>query len=690
MITQSSGERAQVCLISPPFQYAQGPSLALGLLKAALLEDGISCHVDYADMYMLHILGIDNHLLFNSGSMVEYLGEYVFCRAAGITPEYDLEKLAALCAEKGKTMGIPELEAFLTQAQQIAEEQVERTVQRVLAYGPGIVGVTSCFQQRNAAIAICRRIKQLRPEVVTLMGGANCFGRAGIGILREFPWVDYVFFGESDDIFAPVCRSILEGTEAPLPYGVLKQGDPLPEVPPHRIVTNLDALPYPNFDEYFEMLTKEEGRYLLSVSSQGRGVFQELTLYLEASRGCWWGEKTPCTFCGLHGAIRQYRSKSPQRVLDEVLALTEKYGLRNVIFTDCIMPRQWLDRFVPLLREHPAGLTLFHELRSHHSAHEIEALSQVGYKYLQPGIESLSDHSLKLMHKGVTMLQNLNFLKFSRRYGIRLSWNLLYGFPGERKEDYREQSALIPLIHHFQAPLSCGAIIYARYNEYADHPEKYGLSLKPSESYAYYCPQKQDYIDDIAAYYDLQTPVGKPPKEEEDLLCDAVKEWLQRHQITRLDVADLGDKLLIIDTRRCRDLRAQYLVGAERDVYRLCASPVWVATVQRQLSGQYAPAAVEGAIRSLVSKKLLLQHGKSVFALALPYSFQELKQREVWEFQLACQQNAALRQQVEEATHSCTSDASRQSVITQFARKLGMCFTGQDYERYAYGKENNL
>ena len=169
MITQSSGERAQVCLISPPFQYAQGPSLALGLLKAALLEDGISCHVDYADMYMLHILGIDNHLLFNSGSMVEYLGEYVFCRAAGITPEYDLEKLAALCAEKGKTMGIPELEAFLTQAQQIAEEQVERTVQRVLAYGPGIVGVTSCFQQRNAAIAICRRIKQLRPEVVTLM-----------------------------------------------------------------------------------------------------------------------------------------------------------------------------------------------------------------------------------------------------------------------------------------------------------------------------------------------------------------------------------------------------------------------------------------------------------------------------------------------------------------------------------------
>ena len=174
------------------------------------------------------------------------------------------------------------------------------------------------------------------------------------------------------------------------------------------------------------------------------------------------------------------------------------------------------------------------------------------------------------------------------------------------------------------------------------------------------------------------------------MLCDAVKEWLHRHQITRLDVADLGDKLLIIDTRRCRDLRAQYLVGAERDVYRLCASPVWVATVQRQLSGQYAPAAVEGAIRSLVSKKLLLQHGKSVFALALPYSFQELKQREVWEFQLACKQNAALGQQVEEATHSCTSDASRQSVITQFARKLGMCFTGQDYERYAYGKENNL
>ena len=84
-----------------------------------------------------------------------------------------------------------------------------------------------------------------------------------------------------------------------------------------------------------------------------------------------------------------------------------------------------------------------------------------------------------------------------------------------------------------------------------------------------------------------------------------------------------------------------------------------------------------------MAKKLLLHHGKYVFALTLPFSLQELKQREVWDFQLACRQNAELRQRAEEAICACSDSNSRQAAITQIARKLGMCFTGEDYERYA-------
>lgn len=223
---------AEVCLISPPFQFSKGPSLALGLLKAVLLREGITCHVDYADIYMLQALGLDCHRILNPGGMMDHLGEYIFCELAGIQPECSLEELTALYRKQGENPEAIELEKIIRSARQAAEEQTEATIQRILRYQPKIVGVTSCFQQRNAAIALCRKLKELRPDIVTVMGGANCFGRAGIAILREFPWVDYVFFGESDDIFAPVCRSILEGSDAPLPYGVLKNGDPLPRLPP--------------------------------------------------------------------------------------------------------------------------------------------------------------------------------------------------------------------------------------------------------------------------------------------------------------------------------------------------------------------------------------------------------------------------------------------------------------------------
>ena len=39
---------------------------------------------------------------------------------------------------------------------------------------------------------------------------------------------------------------------------------------------------------------------------------------IEFSRGCWWGQIHPCTFCGLNGKINIYREKSPQRLLEEI------------------------------------------------------------------------------------------------------------------------------------------------------------------------------------------------------------------------------------------------------------------------------------------------------------------------------------------------------------------------------------
>ena len=65
----------------------------------------------------------------------------------------------------------------------------------------------------------------------------------------------------------------------------------------------LDQLPIPDYDEFF-VLAKQ-----LGIRSTQPGVA------IEASLGCWWGEKNLCTFCGLNATSLAFTQKSPERVL---------------------------------------------------------------------------------------------------------------------------------------------------------------------------------------------------------------------------------------------------------------------------------------------------------------------------------------------------------------------------------------
>src|SRR3954465_271775 len=47
------------------------------------------------------------------------------------------------------------------------------------------------------------------------------------------------------------------------------------------------------------------------------GALRPLML-IETARGCWWGAKNHCTFCGLNGETMGFRAKSADRVMTEI------------------------------------------------------------------------------------------------------------------------------------------------------------------------------------------------------------------------------------------------------------------------------------------------------------------------------------------------------------------------------------
>ena len=71
----------------------------------------------------------------------------------------------------------------------------------------------------------------------------------------------------------------------------------------------------PDYDDYYQLLAE------LGQTAQG---LDRILLY-EGSRGCWWGEKHHCTFCGLNAQSMKFRAKTPEQVLQEIALLSQRY-----------------------------------------------------------------------------------------------------------------------------------------------------------------------------------------------------------------------------------------------------------------------------------------------------------------------------------------------------------------------------
>ena len=328
--------------------------------------------------------------------------------------------------------GYPEtgLEDSLLKTRAEATAFIDQIAEHVVKQRPRIVGCSSVFQQHCASLALLRRVQEIDPSIVTMLGGANCEGVMGIATHRQYRWVDYVVSGEADKLLPELCRLIFaHGRDVPaalLPYGAFGPAAREPSADgtgsasssaARVLVTNLDDLPIPNFDDYFEQLEHSPLR---------DHIIPGLTL--ETSRGCWWGAKHHCTFCGLNGVGMAFRAKSQARVQEEVRLLTERYGLKKFMTVDNILDNRYFDRLLPALAEQGDNL-FFYETKANLNRSQVELLSRAGVRWIQPGIEALNDEMLALIDKGCSVAINVQLLKWAYNYGVWVIWNHLYGAP---------------------------------------------------------------------------------------------------------------------------------------------------------------------------------------------------------------------------------------------------------------------
>ena len=290
---------------------------------------------------------------------------------------------------------------------------------KIKRFNPDLVGVSCLFSNKAwDAHNVCRIVKAINPEIITVMGGAHPTALPEETLLDRN--VDYVVIGEGEPFFAAYAQGEMDF------FDLHKQSHIVYAL---NEISQLDKLPLParhllNMPKYLYSESPHSGLKRLPVAS------------ISTSRGC----PARCEFC----AIRcmwgdSYRTRSPENVLGEIQHLVDTYHIKELHFEDDNLTAEKrramaifqgiIDRKLDLSLNSPSGLAIF-------ALDEalLDKMREAGYYSISLAVESGVPEVLKLMHKHVDLEKAKNLIKYARSLGMKTKAFFILGYPGETKE----------------------------------------------------------------------------------------------------------------------------------------------------------------------------------------------------------------------------------------------------------------
>lgn len=607
-----------VALVNMPFGHSKYPSIQLGTLSSLLKAKGIPVKSHYLNLCFGQQIGFPLYDVLCESQLL--IGEWLFSHLLfQDNPKHHQysQVFKPLIEEISRKVGCSP--SYFDQLEQmIAPQFLTKALTSIDWGGYRIVGFTSMFHQNMASVTLAKLIKDLYPDLKIVFGGAHYDGDMGLEYFRAFPWIDYVVVGEGEEPFPILVEQILEGKEGRPPAGVAYRKDGRVEFEPNRrLFTDFIRMGPPDYDDYFEQLKE--------VDPAAYSGLNRILLY-EAARGCWWGEKHHCTFCGLNAQSMKFRSKPPGLVFEELRYLSDRYNTTRFRLVDNIIDMKYIDEVFGALAAEHYDLEFFIETKSNLSKRQIQTLAHGGVTSMQPGIESLSQTSLKEMDKGVSPMQNVQCLKWSSYYNINLTWNILLGFPGETDDDYRKQIDLIPSLLHFQPPDSVGKFWLERFSPFFTRPQELGVRITgPGIAYEYvYDPRKID-LNQIAYDFEYEADWRVDPSLFQ-ALTDAAQEWRRRHGSAEkpfLYYAKAMNYVTVFDGRVEGAPSRERYDGLAAIIIEYCNEvPKSLEQIRETAKAQGFVAddekVFEDALAVLLSKRILYTEKDKFFTLAIP------------------------------------------------------------------------
>ena len=329
------------------------------------------------------------------------------------SPPLGLAYLAAVLSEAGIEVKVIDFVVF-PHSRAVLQRELEQ-------FQPRMVGLTAVSMTFNFAIEVVRDIKQMYPDMVTVMGGPHVSFCANETLL-QFPELDIVVKGEGERTVVDLARAIESGLSWHGVEGIVfRSGADIHSTADRELIAELDTLPVP-------------ARHMLPL---GRYRALGMPISLTTSRGC----PFKCIFCvGRKMVGSRVRYRSPAKVVDELEHLSglnfHQINIADDLFTanksHCLgVCDEIINRRLQLTWTSFARVdTVSEEI--------LTRMKAAGCSAVSFGVESGNPQILKTIKKGITREQVVAAVNMCRRTGITPFASFILGLPGETPQTIQE------------------------------------------------------------------------------------------------------------------------------------------------------------------------------------------------------------------------------------------------------------
>lgn len=356
---------------------------------------------------------------------------------------------------------------------------------------PFLVATTAYTSTFPAALEVLKIAKRINPQAFTVIGGIHPTFRWEEALSEEE--VDFVIRGEGEETFKELVSTLLVGGNVSNVKSIAYRDSggaiatsPRPRIPDLDTLTPAwDLVEWPIYKYY-----AGDNKRLAIVST---------------SRGCIQG----CTFCSQQLFWeRTWRARRPEKVIEELKLLNEKYGVEVVMFSDeypTANRKRW-ETLLNLLIQEQMGLELLIETRIDDIIRDEDIINryrEAGVSHIYVGAESASQERLETFKKNLSVKLSKKAMDTINQAEIISETSFVLGMPDETEESIAKT---IEIAKYYNADMT------------------FFLAIAPWPYSEIYPELKEHIVIKDYSLYNFMNPVVKP----KEMTLEEVREALDR------------------------------------------------------------------------------------------------------------------------------------------------------------------